>query len=642
MRIPSMNIGDSAILPPEMFPSHDSINILFASTKTLAKYLPPSTRPFSSESSRIVSNIVTISHVFDHQVKKVHLLRDKMTVVFSHPSPLDGLVDPRCVWWNGESRNGGDWSSSGCTLLSHDEKSSKCQCDHLTHFALLMDVAGMELSPLDYSLLTLATRIGCGISIGCLLLSFLCFLLFSRHGGDRVFIHKNLCLTLALAQTLFVFTISWTEDETRCRVISSLLLYSFLSALLWMFVEGVQLYFLLVDVFASHSRRLKFSLFCFGLPLIIVAVANYADGENMISKDHCWLAAGSWVMMVAFILPSMLIMVSNVFFLSLAIWIALRRSSNGYMPCKHPSDTKPCAWIKGSIALMSLLGITWSLGFYFIFDSASIYVAYAFTVLNTLQGLFIFLLHVLFNQKMRSDICDWLTRRGCLCTSSTASGDSSTRRTANAFSPSNDSTALFIGGECSDSWLPPRGGGGMYGGGPSYPTHEEMMRHHLYHQQQHGGEYTGGNSTYDYATIAYGEMVAGRGAYGSRPSSHMAYAPPPYLRYGMIPPIDTLPSTVYGGNGPVTRLHHPRLPPPQGMPPLPPSCSPPSLQSSRVSPPSSALRGVSSLPFRRPPSSDDSAYSDSSSMLQSEVTVDGATVLRMNLGRNTSLIQQDL
>ncbi|GMR36492.1 hypothetical protein PMAYCL1PPCAC_06687, partial [Pristionchus mayeri] len=642
VRIPSMNIGDSAILPPEMFSSHESINILFSSTKNIAKYLPPSTRPFSSDSSRIVSNIVTISHVFDHEVKKVHLLKDKITVVFSHVSPLDGLVNPQCVWWNDESRGGGDWSSSGCSLLSHDEKSTKCQCDHLTHFALLMDVAGMELSPLDYSLLTLLTRVGCGISICCLLLSFLCFLLFTRHGGDRVFIHKNLCLTLALAQTLFVFTISWTENESLCRVISSALLYSFLSALLWMFSEGIQLYFMLVNVFSTPDpRRLKFSLFCYGLPLLIVGVVNYADGGNMISEDHCWLSPRSWVLVVAFVVPSMVIMVSNVFFLSLAIWITLRRTSNGYMPCKHPTDTKPCAWIKGSIALMSLLGVTWSLGFYFVHDSSSVYIAYAFTILNSLQGLFIFLLHVVFNNKMRSDISEWLTRRGCLSTSQ--STDSSTRRTANAFSPSNDSTALFIGGECSDSWIGPRGYGG---GGPVYPSHEEMMRHHLYHQQMHGAEYPGGgNSTYDYATIAYGDMMPGRGGYVSRPSSHLSYAPPPYLRYGMIPPIDSLPSNGYGGNGGVTRLHQPRLPPPQGMPPLPPlppSCSPPSLHSTRVSPPSSTIRGVPPHPFRRPPSSEDSAYSDSSSMLQSEVTVDGATVLRMNLGRNTSLIQQDL
>lgn len=657
VRIPSMNIGDSAILPSEMFTPHNSISMLFSSTRNIAKYLPPVTRPFSSVSSRIVSNIVTISHVFDHQVKKVHLSKDKITVVFDHPSSLDGFINPQCVWWDTKSRvGGGDWSTLGCSLLSHDEKSTKCQCDHLTHFALLMDVADIELSPFDYTLLTLLTRIGCGISIVCLILSFFCFTIFTRNGGDRVFIHKNLCVTLAFAQSLFLFTISWTDNQMVCRGVSSLLLYFFLSSLLWMLVEGVQLYFLLVDVFSSHSRRLKFFLFCFGLPLLIVGLANYFEGENMITKDHCWLSSGSYVLLFSFVIPCLVVVLFNTFFLCMAVYITVRRTSNGYMPCKVASDVNHCQWIKGSFALMALLGVTWSVGGLFLFFSSlstiSIYIAYTFTVVNSLQGLFIFLFHVVFNQKMRSDISDWSTRRGCLCLSSTSSNDSTTRRTANAFSPSNDSTALFIGGECSDSWLPPRGNGRveMYGERHGYPSHEDMIRHHMYHHGGTGGggggEYGGGN--YDYATIAYGDMVLpGRGqgmggAYGTRsPSSHMGYAPPPYLRYGMIPPIDTLPSSVYGGSG-VTRLHHPRLPPPQGMPPLPPSSSPPSLQSSRVSPPSSTHRGVSSLPFRRPPSSDDSAYSDSSSMLQSEVTVDGSTVLRMNLGRNTSLIQQDL
>ncbi|GMT14889.1 hypothetical protein PFISCL1PPCAC_6186, partial [Pristionchus fissidentatus] len=642
-RVPSKNIGDGAILPPEMFSSFDSINILFSSTKNLAKYLPPIRSPFSSD-SLIVSNIVTVSHVHDHSVQKVHLLKDKITVIFDHSLSLDGLSNPRCVWWNKGLFHGmGDWSTSGCSLMAHDEKSSKCACDHLTHFALLMDVAGMKIAPLHDNLLTLLTRVGCAISIVSLLLAFLCFVLFSRHGGDRVFIHKNLCVTLALAQTLFVFTIDWTEDHTRCRVISSILLYFFLSSLLWMFIEGVQLYFLLVDVFASHSRRLKYSLIAFLLPLLIVVVANSIDGENMTSEKNCWLAPQSYLMLFAFIIPSMLIMVSNAFFLCLAIWIAMRRSSKGYMSCKYPNDTKPGALIKGSIALMSLLGLTWSLGFYFIYENASIYVAYAFTIFNTLQGLFIFLLHVLCNQKMRSDIIDWFTRRGCVCSSSSpsSSSDSTTRRTANAFSPSNDSTALFIGGECSDSSMLPR----AFYGCPTYPTHEDMMRHHQ-QQMEYGG---GANSTYDYATIAYGEMGGGGRPFISRPpSSHMAYAPPPYLRYGgLIPPIDSLPShsanslhSAHYGNG-VTRLPGQRLPPPQGMPPLPPSSSPPSLQSSRISPPSSSIRPLPH-PYRRPPSTDDSAYSDSSSMFTSEVTVDGSTVLRMNLGRNPPLFQQDL
>ena len=40
---------------------------------------------------------------------------------------------------------GGEWSQEGCQVLYSDEERTICQCDHLTNFAVLMDVSGTKV-----------------------------------------------------------------------------------------------------------------------------------------------------------------------------------------------------------------------------------------------------------------------------------------------------------------------------------------------------------------------------------------------------------------------------------------------------------------------------------------------------------------
>lgn len=50
-------------------------------------------------------------------------------------------------------REVGDWSQDGCILRYKNFTHVKCQCNHLTNFAILMDVSGVEVKiPLKYHL----------------------------------------------------------------------------------------------------------------------------------------------------------------------------------------------------------------------------------------------------------------------------------------------------------------------------------------------------------------------------------------------------------------------------------------------------------------------------------------------------------
>jgi len=57
------------------------------------------------------------------------------------------------------------------------------------------------------------------------------------------------------------------------------------------------------------------------------------------------------------------------------------------------------SWIKGAIVLIVLLGPTWAFGLFYI-NTQSVVMAYLFTILNSLQGVFIFVFHCLMNEKV--------------------------------------------------------------------------------------------------------------------------------------------------------------------------------------------------------------------------------------------------
>ena len=58
------------------------------------------------------------------------------------------------------------------------------------------------------------------------------------------------------------------------------------------------------------------------------------------------------------------------------------------------------SWLKGATVLVVLLGLTWAFGFLYV-NSRTVVMAYVFTVLNSLQGLFIFIFHCIMTDKVR-------------------------------------------------------------------------------------------------------------------------------------------------------------------------------------------------------------------------------------------------
>lgn len=76
---------------------------------------------------------------------------------------------------------------------------------------------------------------------------------------------------------LGLFQLLYTP-QIACAAFAALLHFFFLAAFTWMFLEGVQLYIMLVEVFESeHSRRRYFYMVGYGVPALIVAVSAAVD-----------------------------------------------------------------------------------------------------------------------------------------------------------------------------------------------------------------------------------------------------------------------------------------------------------------------------------------------------------------------------
>ncbi len=83
----------------------------------------------------------------------------------------------------------------------------------------------------------------------------------------RNFIHINLCVSLILAQLTFVIGVTpyggGDVVDPGCRTAAVLMHYLFLVSFMWMLMEGVVLYIVLIKVFFKHQSRYMIGFFLF-------------------------------------------------------------------------------------------------------------------------------------------------------------------------------------------------------------------------------------------------------------------------------------------------------------------------------------------------------------------------------------------
>ncbi|KAM8764622.1 adhesion G protein-coupled receptor E5 [Rhynchonycteris naso] len=359
--------------------------------------------------------------------KNTEKLGSPVNFSFSHPKTenLEPWQELICAFWKG-GNSGGYWATTGCKKLGSGSVSTTCQCDHLSSFAILMahyDVKDQKLA--------LITKLGLALSLVCLLLCILTFLLVRPIQGSRTTVHLHLCICLFVGSTVFLAGI---ENEgrqvgVRCRLVAGLLHYCFLAAFCWMSLEGLELYFLVVRVFQGQGLRKPWLyLIGYGVPGLIVAISAAVKSKNYGRLIYCWLDPKDGFLW-SFLGPVTFIILCNAVIFVTTVWKLTQKFSEINPDMKKLKKAKVLTIT--AIAQLFVLGGTWVFGL-FLFDPRSQVLAYVFTILNCLQGFFLFLLHCLLNKKVREEYRKWACRvtgnkYSEFATSTSSSGHNQTR-----------------------------------------------------------------------------------------------------------------------------------------------------------------------------------------------------------------------
>ncbi|XP_047387114.1 adhesion G protein-coupled receptor E5 isoform X6 [Sciurus carolinensis] len=327
-------------------------------------------------------------------------LASPVTFAFSHPwETPKNREELICAFWKVDKS--GHWDTTGCWKLGSTNGSTTCQCSHLSSFAILMAHYQVEDPKLS-----LITKVGLSLSLICFLLCILTFLLVRSIQSSRTTVHLHLCICLFLGSAIFLAGIENEGGQVgpRCRLVAGLLHYCFLAAFCWMSLEGLELYFLVVCVF--HGQGLSTRWLCligYGVPLLIVAISAAVHSEGYGRITHCWLDTDHGFLW-SFLGPLAFIILCNAVIFVITVWKLTQKFSEINPDMKKLRKARVLTIT--AMAQLFVLGCTWVFGL-FLFDPRSWVLSYIFTILNCLQGLFLYVLLCLLNKKVREEYRRW-------------------------------------------------------------------------------------------------------------------------------------------------------------------------------------------------------------------------------------------
>ncbi|KAM4528827.1 adhesion G-protein coupled receptor F1-like [Fundulus diaphanus] len=331
------------------------------------------------------------------------------------------LSNPECVYWDFELfEDLGGWSKKGCSLLSRDNKSISCICNHITPFSILMSPEGFKDSEISD-----ITFIGVGISIGSLVICLITEALVWRKisTNTTAFLRHvaivNIAVSLLIANIWFIIGASLTDAEKKnpvaCHAATFFIHFFYLAMFFWMLALGLLLLNRTVCVFEGGLSKTSMVVIGFLLgysaPLIIaittmavtVPINKYLRGNQV-----CWLNWDDSKALLAFVVPALTLVVINFIIILVVIYKMLRRRAENN--ATQTGEQHVLVVIARSLAVLTpFFGLTWCLGIGTIIAPKNKGMHFAFTLLNSLQGCFIWVFGTLLDKKVRSEAIKSLT-----------------------------------------------------------------------------------------------------------------------------------------------------------------------------------------------------------------------------------------
>nr|XP_005314316.3 adhesion G protein-coupled receptor E4-like [Chrysemys picta bellii] len=257
--------------------------------------------------------------------------------------------------------------------------------------------------------LTIVSYVGLTLSLLCLLLAILTFLLCRSIRNVSTSLHLQLSLCLFVFHWFIFNPVPRSRNQVACAVIAAFLHFLFLACFSWMFLEGLHLFLtvrnLKVVNSTSASQFIKRFMYPFGygFPALVVAISAAVNHKGYGAYTLCFLSLERGFIW-SFLGPVCAIILINITFFALTLWILRKTLSSLNADVSTLRDHRLLTF--KAIAQFFILGCTWGLGPF----TESVVMQYLFLIVNSLQGPFIFLVYCLLNRQVREEYRRWLNR----------------------------------------------------------------------------------------------------------------------------------------------------------------------------------------------------------------------------------------
>ncbi|KAM9456330.1 adhesion G-protein coupled receptor G4 [Clarias gariepinus] len=355
------------------------------------------------ESEKVLNTYVIAASLINGE-EPIRNLKVPVVIMLQHLNTNILGRDVQCVYWDFNKHSGsGGWNPSGCWKHNTTQKYTTCMCDHLTHFGVLLDISRTPIDETNEKILTLITYTGCGVSsffLGVTVLTYSLLEKLRRDYPSQILLNLSIAL---LGLNLVYLGNSWLssfELDALCVAVATTQHYFLLASFTWMFLEAVNMYFALIRVFNAYvpSYILKFCFIGWGVPLLICSLVllvkpdSYGLLHYITSEKCCWVSDTMvfYVCVVGVVGVILLVNVSVFLMVLLQVRRACASEQSGVMK-----------ELRGVSSLTLLLGLTWSTAF-LTWGNARVPMLYVFSILNSLQGFFIFVFQCLMKENVRN------------------------------------------------------------------------------------------------------------------------------------------------------------------------------------------------------------------------------------------------
>uniref|UniRef100_A0A669CN58 Si:ch211-241f5.3 n=1 Tax=Oreochromis niloticus TaxID=8128 RepID=A0A669CN58_ORENI len=341
-------------------------------------------KPQKNQSFKINSKVATVTV----SNRNTSHLKTPVNLTLYHLEEQANQTFHICVFWD-SSLNGGSWSDRGCSVAESSLEYTSCSCNHLGTFAILTAHNEIE-EKFEFHLII---WVFLSLSLICLFISILTFSMIRSIKSPRTTIHLNLCISLFIANLVVLAGISHIENQDGCTVVTGILHFSYLATFLWMCLDSVQLFRMIMLVLNTNFKTLHMMAAAYGVPAVIVAISALANSKGHGTERYCWVTQGFiW----NYFGPACVIIIVNIFFFFITVWkLAQKFSSvNPDLDDLHKIE----AFTISALAQLFVLGNTWIFGS-FQFQENHTAMAYL-TIFGSLEGVMLFTVYCLFSRQV--------------------------------------------------------------------------------------------------------------------------------------------------------------------------------------------------------------------------------------------------